>query len=91
LPKISNIIANIATKTQSTLLHHGVAYSGPQTQPVRKSLGKNLAQKCLEHWNAAVGIDEGKITSANQRSSKTVMTGSGYTVEHRHFENCCSI
>ena len=33
---------------------------------------ENLAQKCLEHWNAAVGVDEGKnATSANQRSSST--------------------
>jgi len=29
--------------------------------------GENLAQKGLERWNAAVGVDEGKnITSANQ-------------------------
>jgi len=35
---------------------------------MRKSL-KNLAQKCLEHWNAAGGVDEGMITSANQRLS----------------------
>ena len=29
-------------------------------------------RKCLEHWNAAVGVDEGKsITSTNQRSSQT--------------------
>ena len=27
---------------------------------VRKGLGNNLARKCLEHWNAAVGVDEGK-------------------------------
>ena len=32
----------------------------------------NLAQKCLEHLNAAVGVDEGKnATSANQHSSST--------------------
>ena len=45
--------------------------SGPQTQPVRKGLGKNLAQKkCLERWNAAISVDEGtNITSANQHSS----------------------
>jgi len=37
---------------------------------MRKGLGKNLAQKCLEHWNAAVSVDEGtNITSANQRLS----------------------
>ena len=45
---------------------------------------KNLAQKCLEHWNAAVGVDEGK----NATSIRVpLMTGSKYTVEHRHFEN----
>ena len=28
--------------------------------------GNNLARKCLERWNAAVGVDEGKnATSAN--------------------------
>ena len=33
----------------------------------RKGLGKNLAQKFLEHLNAAVGVDEGKSArSANQ-------------------------
>jgi len=38
--------------------------------PTREEVsGKNLAQKCLEHWNAAVSVDEGKITSANQHSS----------------------
>ena len=26
----------------------------------RKGLGNNLARKCLERWNAAVGVDEGK-------------------------------
>ena len=26
----------------------------------RKGLGNNFARKCLEHWNAAVGVDEGK-------------------------------
>jgi len=37
---------------------------------MRKDLGKNLARKCLERWNAAVSVDEGmNITSANQRSS----------------------
>jgi len=39
----------------------------------RKCLGgKNLTWKCLECWNAAVGVDEGKnITSANQHLSST--------------------
>jgi len=32
----------------------------------RKVLGENLAWKHLEHWNAAVGVDEGRnTTSAN--------------------------
>ena len=45
-------------------------YSGSQTQPTRKGLGKNLARKCLECWNATVSVDEGtNITSANQRLS----------------------
>ena len=36
------------------------------------STGNNLAQKCFECWNAAVGADEGKNgTSANQCSSFT--------------------
>ena len=35
--------------------------------PTRKGLGNNLSWKCLEHWNAAVGVDEGKnATPANQ-------------------------
>ena len=35
-----------------------------------KGLGKNLAQKSLKYWNAAVDVDEGKnITSANQHLS----------------------
>ena len=34
---------------------------------VRKGLGNNFARKCLEQWNAAVGVDEGKNTAlANQ-------------------------
>jgi len=28
----------------------------------RKGLGRNLAQKCFEGWNAGVGVDEGKNT-----------------------------
>ena len=40
--------------------------------PHKIGSGENLAQKCLECWNVAVGVDEGKnATSANQRSSST--------------------
>ena len=39
---------------------------------VRKNLGNNFAQKCLERWNAAIGVDEGKnATSANRHLSST--------------------
>jgi len=31
----------------------------------REGSGENLTRKCLEHWIAAIGVDEGKnITSA---------------------------
>ena len=42
----------------------------------KKGLGNNLARKCLERWNAAVGVDEGK--NAFQSTSVRVlpMTGS---------------
>ena len=47
----------------------------------------NLARKCLERWNAAVGVDEGK--NAFQLTSVRIllMTGSEYTVKRRNFEN----
>ena len=39
---------------------------------VKKDLGINLTQKCLERWYAAVGVDGGRnATSANQLSSFT--------------------
>ena len=57
-------------KSLSEYFTYIIYWSGPQTQPARKGLGKNLARKCLEHWNATVNADEGtNITSANQHSS----------------------
>jgi len=49
-----------------------IVWTPDPSSSARKGLGKNLAWKCLECWNAAVGVDEGKITSsANQCSSST--------------------
>ena len=57
---------------------------------VRKGLGNNLAQKCLERWNAAVGVDEGKNAFQPTSVRVLLMTGSEYTVERRNFENWSS-
>ena len=35
----------------------------------RKGLGNNHARKCLERWNAAVGVDEGPEGSGVQIAS----------------------
>ena len=56
----------------------------------RKGLGNNLAQKCLERWNAAVGVDEGKNAFQPTSVRVLLMTGSKYTVERRDFENWSS-
>ena len=56
----------------------------------RKGLGNNLARKCLERWNAAVGVDEGKNAFQPTGIRVLLMTGSEYTVEHRNFENWSS-
>ena len=47
----------------------------------------NLARKCLERWNAAVGVDERKNTFQPTSVRVLLMTGSEYTVERRNFEN----
>ena len=52
-----------------------------------EGLGNNLAWKCLECWNAAVGVDEGKNAFQPTSVRVLLMTGSEYTVEHRNFEN----
>ena len=51
----------------------------------RKGLGNNLAQKCLECWNAAVGVDEGKNAFQPTSIRVQLMTGCEYTVECRNF------
>ena len=56
----------------------------------RKGLGNNLARKCLERWNAAVGVDEGKNVFQPTSVRVLLMTGSEYMVEHRNFENWSS-
>ena len=56
----------------------------------RKGLGNNLARKCLERWNAAVGVDEGKNAFQPTSVRVLLMTGSEYTVEHKNFENWSS-
>ena len=42
----------------------------------RKGLGNNLARKCLERWNAAVGVDEGKNAFQPTSVRVLLMTGS---------------
>ena len=42
----------------------------------RKGLGNNLARKCLERWNAAVGVDEGKNVFQPTSVRVLLMTGS---------------
>ena len=56
----------------------------------RKGLVNNLAWKCLECWNAAVGVDEGKNAFQPTSVRFLLMTGSEYTVERRNFENWSS-
>ena len=56
----------------------------------RKGLGNNLARKCLERWNAAVGVDEGKDAFQPTSVRVLLMTGSEYTVQRRNFENWSS-
>ena len=38
----------------------GLVWTPDPSGRARKGLGNNLARKCLERWNAAVGVDEGK-------------------------------
>ena len=44
----------------------------------KKSLGNNLARKCLECWNAAVGVDEGKNAFQPTSVEVLLITGSEY-------------
>ena len=53
----------------------------------RKGLGNNLARKCLERWNATVGVEEGKNAFQPTGVRVLLMTGSEHTVERRNFEN----
>ena len=56
----------LATPTEYMLRHYLVFHSPlvvwtpDPSGRARKGLGNNLARKCLERWNAAVGVDEGK-------------------------------
>ena len=38
----------------------GLVWTPDPSGRARKGLVNNLARKCLERWNAAVGVDEGK-------------------------------
>ena len=51
----------------------------------RKGLRNNLARKCFERWNAAVGVDEGKNAFQPTSVRVQLMTGSESNVEI--FEN----
>ena len=57
----------------------------------RKGVAINLARKCLEHWNAAVGV-EGKNAFQPTGVRVLLMAGSEHTctVERRNFENWSS-
>ena len=46
---------------------------------LREGLGNNLARKCLERWNAAVGVDEGK-NAFQPTSDWVLLTGSEYRI-----------
>ena len=67
--------------------HVGIVWTPDPSGCVRKGLMKNSARKCLQYWNAGIGVDEGKNTTLSDQNS---MTGSEYTVEHRNFENWSS-
>ena len=71
-----------------TLLPRREASLDPRSNPARKGLGKNLARKCLERWNAAVMRERTSLQPTSVRVR--LMTGSEYTVEHRNFENWSS-
>ena len=49
---------------------------------MRKSLGNNLAWKCLKHWNPAVSVDDGKTATSVKKRSSLLMTGSEYREEY---------
>ena len=51
----------------------------------RKGLGNNLARKCLECRNAAVGVDEGKNAFQPTNVRVPLMTEGERTVERRNF------
>ena len=44
----------------SELARNIIVWTPDPSGRVRKCLGNNHAQKCLERWNAGVGVDEGK-------------------------------
>ena len=71
----------------SVIVGVGLVWTLDPSDRARKGLGNNLARKCLEHWNAAVGVDEGKNTFQPTCVRVLPMTGSEYTVERRNFEN----
>ena len=65
----------------------GIVWTPDPSGRARKGLGNNLARKCLQRWNAAVGVDEGKNAFQPTSIGVLLMTGSEYMVEHRNFEN----
>ena len=45
-----------------------------------------LIWKCLEQWNVAVGVDEGKSARSADQCRAILMTGSEYLVEQENFK-----
>ena len=66
------------------------AFQGMYIVWTPKDLGNNIARKCLERWNAAVGVDEGKNAFQPTNVRVLLMTGNEYMVGRRNFENCSS-
>jgi len=54
---VSAVLGETDTSSSSDL-----PYSLDPTPNPQEVSGENLAWKCLEHWNASVGVDEGKTS-----------------------------
>ena len=66
------------------------AFQGMYIVWTPKGLGNNIARKCLECWNAAVGVDEGKNAFQPTSVRVLLMTGNEYMVGRRNFETWSS-
>ena len=71
-------ISSSPTETASVRILYStrIVWTPDPSGRARKGLGNNLAWKCLERWNAAVGVDEGKNAFQPTSVRVLLMTGS---------------